>query len=79
MSNKNIILLILSVFINIVFANYSIIDAFPNLYFTDPVDILHPNDNTNRLFVIEQPGKIKVFQNNPYINFLLSVRIIQTI
>ena len=49
---------------NIMSANYDIIDAFPNLSFTDPVDIYHSNDNTNRLFVIEQPGKIKVFQND---------------
>ncbi|MEE2858843.1 MAG: PQQ-dependent sugar dehydrogenase [Candidatus Neomarinimicrobiota bacterium] len=57
--------LIFTLIINNINANYEIIDAFPNLSFTDPVDIYHPNDNSNRLFVIEQPGKIMVFQNDP--------------
>ncbi len=39
--------------------------AFPNLIFEDPVGVYNPGDGTNRLFVVEQPGKIKVFNNNP--------------
>ncbi len=37
--------------------------AFPNLTFTSPVDLQHAGDGTDRLFVVEQAGKIKVFQN----------------
>lgn len=38
--------------------------AFPNLSFTRPVDLQHPGDGTNRLFVVEQRGVISVFQND---------------
>ena len=44
--------------------NYSIENAFPKLSFTDPVGIYHADDGTDRLFVIEQPGTIKVFSND---------------
>ena len=44
---------------------YTVENAFPNLSFTDPVGIYHADDGTGRLFVIEQPGTIKVFQNDP--------------
>ena len=37
--------------------------AFPNLTFNQPVGIISPDDGTNRLFVIEQPGTIRVFEN----------------
>jgi glucose/arabinose dehydrogenase len=40
-------------------------EAFPNLTFEQPVDIQSPNDGTNRLFVISQPGIIYVFNNDP--------------
>lgn len=43
--------------------NNIIEDAFPNLTFEQPVDIQAPNDGTNRLFVISQPGVIYVFDN----------------
>lgn len=46
-------------------AEYAVENAFPNLSFTDPVGIYHAGDGTDRLFVLEQPGKIKVFDNNP--------------
>lgn len=38
-------------------------DAFPNLTFTTPVDLRNAGDGTNRLFVVEQTGLIKVFEN----------------
>jgi len=38
--------------------------AFPNLSFVRPVDLQYPDDNTNRLFVVEQQGVIYVFENN---------------
>jgi len=37
--------------------------AFPNLSFTRPVDLQHPGDGTDRIFVVEQAGIIKVFGN----------------
>ncbi len=42
------------------------VDAFPNLpAFTRPLFLTYAPDGTNRLFVIEQAGKIHVFDNNP--------------
>ena len=38
--------------------------AFPNLIFNQPVGIIPPSDGSNRLFVIEQPGVIRVFENS---------------
>ncbi|SEM22191.1 Por secretion system C-terminal sorting domain-containing protein [Maribacter orientalis] len=38
-------------------------NAFPNLDFNFPVEIQSSNDGSNRLFVVEQPGRIKVFPN----------------
>jgi glucose/arabinose dehydrogenase len=38
--------------------------AFNNLAFTRPVDLQHPGDGTDRLFVVEQAGVIKVFENS---------------
>jgi len=43
---------------------YSIENVFPNLSFTDPVGIYHAGDGSDRLFVVEQPGTIKVFNND---------------
>lgn len=40
-------------------------EAFPNLTFEQPVDIQSPDDGTNRLFVLSQPGVIYVFDNDP--------------
>lgn len=41
-----------------------VINAFPKLTFSDPVEFTHANDGTNRVFVIEQAGRIRVFDNN---------------
>ncbi len=38
--------------------------AFPKLVFNQPVGIVSPGDGTNRLFVIEQAGVIRVFENS---------------
>ncbi|HET53876.1 MAG TPA: T9SS type A sorting domain-containing protein [Ignavibacteria bacterium] len=40
------------------------VQAFPNLSFNAPVDIQNAGDATDRLFVLEQEGKIRVFQND---------------
>lgn len=38
--------------------------AFPGLSFNRPVDLQFPNDNSNRLFVVEQQGIIYSFSND---------------
>lgn len=42
--------------------------AFPDLRFEFPVEIQHADDGTNRLFVVEQSGRIKVFPNKSAIS-----------
>lgn len=39
--------------------------AFPNLTFVKPVDLQNAGDRTDRLFVVEQEGTIRVLPNNP--------------
>jgi hypothetical protein len=46
----------------------TLVAAFPSLpgnAFANPVDIQAPDDGSNRLFVVEQSGYIRVFQNDP--------------
>ncbi|CAN5372580.1 hypothetical protein BH09SUM1_BH09SUM1_02110 [soil metagenome] len=38
--------------------------AFPNLTFTNPILLLEAPDNSNRIFVLERAGRIKVFPNS---------------
>jgi len=42
----------------------TLIPAFKNLTFNNPVFLTYPADGTNRLFVVEQRGIIKVFIND---------------
>jgi glucose/arabinose dehydrogenase len=44
--------------------SYQTANAFPALSFHRPVDLQHANDNSGRLFVVEQAGLISVFQND---------------
>mgnify|MGYP001171847486 FL=1 len=63
---KNIYQLILiSCFVSFLRAELSIENAFPDLSFQDPVGIYHAGDGSNRIFVLEQEGRIKVFENDP--------------
>ena len=48
---------------NFAFGQLTLQSAFPNLSFNNPVFLTHANDNTNRIFVVEQAGRIKVFSN----------------
>jgi len=41
-----------------------LVEAFPNLSFTRPVLLTHSNDSSDRIFVIEQRGVIKLFPND---------------
>ncbi|MCU0353244.1 MAG: PQQ-dependent sugar dehydrogenase, partial [Cytophagales bacterium] len=47
--------------------NLRVADAFPNLtlLFDRPVEFTHAGDFSDRVFVVEQPGVIRVFPNNP--------------
>jgi glucose/arabinose dehydrogenase len=45
-------------------ATHKAVLAFPDLSFTRPVDLQYPPDNSNRIFVVEQPGVISVFPND---------------
>jgi hypothetical protein len=42
---------------------YRLVNAFPNLSFNKPVDLQNPKDGTNLLYVVEQAGRIMVFEN----------------
>ncbi len=39
--------------------------AFPDLQFENPLDIQMPQDGSNRMFVVEQQGRILVFPKDP--------------
>ena len=65
MSHLIILLFSLSTSISCLNAEYTIVNAFPNLTFNDLVGIYTAGDGSNRLFVVEQEGRIKVFENNP--------------
>ena len=63
MKIKSIKIFISILFNTLLFSEIDIIRAFPNLQFDQPVDLQSPNDNSNRIFVLEQEGEILVFQN----------------
>jgi glucose/arabinose dehydrogenase len=46
-------------------AQVAIEPAFPNLTFSRPVDFQHAGDGSDRLFVVEQAGRILSFDNRP--------------
>jgi len=45
--------------------SFQVVNAYPKLTFDAPVDYTYANDGTNRVFVVEQSGRIKVFDNSP--------------
>ena len=79
MNYKIKILTILLLTVQNLFAEFNVINAFPNLSFEDPVGIYNSGDNTNRIFVIEQEGRIKVFENNPNVENSISFLDIRSI
>lgn len=59
-----LLLLLIIVFISSLNAQYTFQQAFPNLpNLSEPVDLRNAGDCTDRLFVIEQNGIIRVFEN----------------
>lgn len=63
---KNLkLLLILSFFAAAqVYPQVNFVNAFPNLTFSLPLFLTHSGDGTNRIFVVQQRGIIKVFPND---------------
>ena len=45
-------------------AQFALYNAFPDINFLDPVDLQNSGDGTNRIFVVERAGRIKVFPNS---------------
>ncbi len=41
-----------------------VVNAYPKLTFSSPIEYTHANDGTNRVFVVEQDGRIRVFEND---------------
>lgn len=58
---KQIILLIVLLVLSKSDAQVTYESAFPNIDFEFPVELQSSVDGTNRMFVVEQPGSIKVF------------------
>ncbi len=63
--NKFITLLLIMILSTIVNAQHSLEEAFPNLSFSSALYLTHSGDGTNRIFVVERAGRIKVFENSP--------------
>jgi glucose/arabinose dehydrogenase len=49
--------------ISTITGTYKLVPAFLNLSFNTPVELTSPNDNTDRIFVVNQKGLIHVFHN----------------
>lgn len=47
---------------------YQLQTAFPNLTFSSALDFQHADDGTDRIFVVERAGRIKVFPNQSNIS-----------
>ncbi len=63
-----IIIMILVLIPLTISAQYNFEIAFPNLNFSSGLDLQNPGDGTNRIFVVERSGIIKVFPNDENIN-----------
>jgi len=67
---KNLLPLLLIFLFQALTAQVTFENAFPNLTFNIPVDIQSTGvAGDNRLFVVEQPGRIRVFQNQSSTTF----------
>lgn len=66
--NRNVIIMFACTFFLIfgitIKAQFNLQQAYPSLTFSSPVDFQHATDGTDRIFVIEQAGIIRVFENN---------------
>lgn len=64
--NKNLKLLLILLFFAAakVYTQVNFVNAFPNLSFSLPLFLTHSGDGTNRIFVVQQRGLIRVFPND---------------
>jgi glucose/arabinose dehydrogenase len=60
--NTSIILSIFS--ITNLNAQFTLEEAFPNISLAEPVDLQNSGDGSDRIFIVEQAGRIKVFPNS---------------
>ena len=63
-----LVILLISSINTKIFSQFTLQDAFPNLIFSRAVDLQHAGDLTDRLFVVDQLGIIKVIQNDASVN-----------
>jgi glucose/arabinose dehydrogenase len=64
---RTVFTVILLSLLNFAFAqnpNVTLVDAFPNLSFTSALHLTHSGDGTNRIFVVQQNGKIIALPND---------------
>lgn len=62
---KYILLLIAFAICSNSFAQYTSVDAFPNITIFKPVELTQAPDGSDRFFVASQTGQIRVLKNNP--------------
>ena len=59
------LLFIFTIYGNLTFAQpFELQNAFPNTTFDNPLYVTHSNDQTNRVFIVEKTGRIKVLPND---------------
>jgi len=58
---KTLLLFIFILLTHNIYAQVTYEAAFPNINFEYPVELQSPSDGTDRMFVVEQAGRIKVF------------------
>lgn len=47
--------------------NVTLVEAYPNLSFTQPLEYRQAGDNSDRVFIVEKTGRILVFPNDPQV------------
>jgi|AntRauTorcE11897_2_1112592.scaffolds.fasta_scaffold00097_8 glucose/arabinose dehydrogenase len=66
---KNFLSYLLLIFLSLTgtdaLAQIEIVNAFPNLSFSAPVDFQFANELDNKVYVAERAGRIRVFENDP--------------
>ena len=63
--NKFIVLMLIMILSATTNAQFSLEEAFPNLSLSSALYLTHAGDGSNRIFVLERSGRIKVFENSP--------------
>ncbi len=48
-------------------SGFRLLDVFPNLSFSQPLDLQASDDGSGRIFVVEKGGSIQVFENDPQV------------